>query len=75
MSNDVALIAVVGEGVLATKGLAARVFSAVAESGVNVEMFSAGASDVAYYFIVQQDDMKTAIQAVHRSFFEVEAPS
>ena len=68
--NDVALIAIVGEGVITTKGLAARVFSAVAEFGVNVEMFSAGASDVAYYFIVKQDDMDVAIQAVHRSFFE-----
>jgi len=73
VSNDVALIAVVGEGILRTKGLAARVFSAVAESGVNVEMFSAGASDVAYYFIVRLDDMDTAIQAVHRSFFEEQA--
>ncbi len=71
--DDVALIAVVGEGLLTTKGLAARVFSAVAESGVNVEMFSAGASEVAYYFIVQRDDMEPAIQAVHRTFFEQSA--
>ncbi|MGY5879237.1 MAG: aspartate kinase [Candidatus Thorarchaeota archaeon] len=71
--DDVALIAIVGEGVITTKGLAARVFSAVAEMGVNVEMFSAGASDVAYYFIVQQDDMDTAIQAVHKSFFDEQA--
>ncbi|TFG32837.1 aspartate kinase [Candidatus Thorarchaeota archaeon] len=71
VSDDVALIAIVGEGVITTKGLAARVFSAVADVGVNVEMFSAGASDVAYYFIVQQDDMEIAIRAVHRSFFEV----
>jgi len=70
VSNDVALVAVVGEGVLRAKGLAAQAFSAVAECGVNIEMFSAGASDVAYYFIVQLDDMDTAIQAVHRSFFE-----
>jgi len=68
--DDVALIAVVGEGVISTKGLAARVFSAVADSGVNVEMFSAGASDVAYYFIVKQNDMDVAIRAVHKCFFE-----
>ncbi|MBN2230368.1 MAG: aspartate kinase [Candidatus Thorarchaeota archaeon] len=71
--DDLALIAVVGEGLLTTRGLAARVFSAVAESGVNVEMFSAGASDVAYYFIVKREDMEPAIQAVHRSFFESKA--
>ncbi|MHA1772308.1 MAG: aspartate kinase [Candidatus Thorarchaeota archaeon] len=67
--DDVALIAVVGEGLLSTRGLAARVFSAVARQGVNVEMFAAGASEVAYYFIVQKEDMKTAIQAVHDDYF------
>lgn len=70
--DNVALIAVVGEGLLTTKGLAARVFSAVAENEVNVEMFSAGASEVAYYFIVKQEDMGSAINAVHQCFFEPE---
>ncbi len=46
--------------------------TAVAEHGINVEMFAAGASEVAYYFIVDQSDMKTAIQAVHTKFFGAE---
>lgn len=66
---DVALIAVVGEGLLSTKGLAAKVFSAVAAEGINVEMFSAGASEVAYYFIVKKNQMRSAIESVHRQFF------
>ncbi len=70
LRNDVALIAVVGEGLINREGLAARVFSAVAEESINVEMFAAGASDVAYYFIVAQKDMQSAIAAVHGSFFE-----
>jgi len=37
-----------------TKGLAAQVFYAVAERDVNIEMLSAGASDVAYYFVVKR---------------------
>ncbi|TET12271.1 MAG: aspartate kinase [Candidatus Thorarchaeota archaeon] len=69
LKKNVSLIAVVGEGLLTTEGLAARVFTAVAERGINVEMFAAGASEVAYYFIVEQSDMKTAIQAVHTKFF------
>ncbi|MHA2320609.1 MAG: aspartate kinase, partial [Candidatus Thorarchaeota archaeon] len=69
LKKNVSLIAVVGEGLLTKEGLAARVFTAVAEHGINVEMFAAGASDVAYYFIVDQSDMKTAIQAVHTKFF------
>ncbi|MBY8996253.1 MAG: aspartate kinase [Candidatus Thorarchaeota archaeon] len=69
LKKNVSLIAVVGEGLLTTEGLAARVFTAVAEHGINVEMFAAGASEVAYYFIVEQSEMKTAIQAVHEKFF------
>lgn len=67
--DDVALIAVVGEGLLSRHGLAARVFSAVAQKSINVEMFAAGASEVAYYFIVKQKDMEAAIQAVHEDYF------
>jgi aspartate kinase len=66
---DVALIAVVGEGLIATKGLAAAVSTAVAEQGINIEMMAAGASEVAYYFIVKQSLMNRAIQAVHDRYF------
>ncbi len=67
--NDIALIAVVGEGLLTRDGLAARVFSAVAAKSINVEMFAAGASDVAYYFVVAKSDLQSAISAVHNEFF------
>lgn len=69
LKKNVSLIAVVGEGLLTTEGLAARVFTAVAEHGINVEMFAAGASEVAYYFIVEKSEKRTAIQAVHEKFF------
>ncbi|MHA2071327.1 MAG: ACT domain-containing protein, partial [Candidatus Thorarchaeota archaeon] len=54
----------------ATKGLAAKVFSAVAQEDINVEMISSGASEVAYYFIVRNEHMEQAISAVHACFFE-----
>lgn len=68
--DDIALIAVVGEGILSTNGVAARVFSAVSAEGINVEMISAGASEVAYYFIVRQEEVLRAVRAIHREFFE-----
>ncbi|MFX0090918.1 MAG: aspartate kinase [Candidatus Hodarchaeota archaeon] len=69
LEDDLALIAVVGEGLRKTKGLAAKVFSAVAEKEVNVEMISSGASEVAYYFIVKEIDLEAAIKAIHSTFF------
>jgi aspartate kinase len=70
VDDNIALVAVVGEGLVKTEGLAAKVFSAVAERAINVEMISAGASEVAYYFTVNQEDMEHAVQAIHECFFE-----
>lgn len=65
----VALVCTVGEGLGYTEGVAARVFKAVAESKVNVELISAGASTVAYHFTVDHKDLKKTITAIHREFF------
>ena len=67
--KNIALIGIVGEGLIKTKGLAARVFQSVAEADVNVEMISAGASSVAYYFIVNDKDVTRAVRAIHQEFF------
>ncbi|MFH0887838.1 MAG: aspartate kinase [Planctomycetota bacterium] len=69
--NDIVLIGIVGEGLLQKRGLAARVFKAVSEIGVNVEMISAGHSSVAYYFIVKEPHLKKTIRAIHYEFFKV----
>ena len=51
-------------------GVAARVLSAVAEEKINVEIISFGTSEVAYYFIVLENDLEKAIKAINREFFE-----
>lgn len=66
---DISLIAAVGEGLGYTKGVAARVFKAVASEGINVQLISAGASMVAYHFTVDAKDLEKAIVAIHREFF------
>jgi aspartate kinase len=65
----VSLISFVGEGLGYAHGVAARVFRAVAERGVNVQLISAGASMVAYTFTVDNRDLEKAVQAVHKEFF------
>ncbi|HDR05514.1 MAG TPA: aspartate kinase [Candidatus Marinimicrobia bacterium] len=68
VQDDVALIAVVGEGILETPGLAAKVFGAVYEKRINVQIISMGASPVAAYFLVDQKDRTEAVRAIHHSF-------
>ena len=67
--DDMALIGIVGKGLAEKKGIAARVFTAVANSGVNIEMISMGPSRVAYYFMVKEQSLKSTVRAVHDSFF------
>lgn len=67
--KDIALIAVVGEGVLKRKGILARVLEAVSKERINIEMASAGASEVAIYLIISSDDVTDAIKAIHKEFF------
>ncbi|MFW9992097.1 MAG: aspartate kinase [Candidatus Odinarchaeota archaeon] len=70
VENDIALVAVVGDGLLKTRGLGGKIFSAFAEKKINVEMISSGASDVATYFIVKKEDSKTALNAIHSNIFD-----
>ena len=67
--DAVALISMVGEGLNARKGVAARCFSAMDDAGINVEMIAFGPSPVALYFIVQEKDLKASVRALHKTFF------
>ncbi len=68
--SGISLIAVVGEGMIKKPGIAARVFTAVSKHNINLKMISAGASEVAIYFIIDQKDRKKAIKAIHGEFFK-----
>ncbi len=67
--GNFALMCIVGEGLGHHKGLASRVFKAVAKEGVNVMLISAGASLVAYHFTVDEADLEKATRAVHEELF------
>ena len=65
----VALVAVVGDGLMRKRGITARVLSMVAKENINVQMLVAGASETAQYFVVAEEDTERAVRAVHREFF------
>jgi aspartate kinase len=67
--QEIALVGIVGEGLLRRKGIAGRCFTAVAERSVNVEMISLGPSEVALYFIVRNNDLQKTLEAIHNTFF------
>jgi aspartate kinase len=72
--QDVALVGIVGEGLLRRKGIAGRCFTAVAKRSVNIEMISFGPSEVALYFLVRNKDLQKALEAIHSTFFSALPP-
>ena len=72
---DIALISIVGDGLLTQKGIAADCFSAVSRAGVNVEMISFGPSRAALYFLTKKRNLKKAVNAIHGSFFSCDIGS
>ena len=66
--DDVAIIAVIGAGMKGTKGVAARVFTAMANTDVNVLMIAQGSSEVNISFVTLAKDAKKAAQALHDEF-------
>ena len=66
--KDVALVCVVGEGAHDAMGLAGKIFTAVANAGVNMKLISAGASSVASHFIIQKKDLEKTVSAIHDEF-------
>ncbi len=67
-NEDVAIIAVVGAGMRGTRGVAARVFTAVANAGVNVLMIAQGSSEVNISFVIAGEDAAKAARALHEEF-------
>jgi len=65
---ELALIAVVGEEMNHSIGIAARVFSALSRARVNVQVINQGASEVNIIVGVAPQDFKTAINALYGEF-------
>jgi aspartate kinase len=63
-----AIVCLVGEGLRATPGVAARVFGTLRE--INVEMISQGASPINLTFVVREEDAVEAVRRLHAEFFE-----
>ncbi len=65
---DMALIAVVGRGMIKTKGISAKVFTALAKGGVNIRMISQGSSELNIIIGVEDSDFEKAIAAIYEAF-------
>jgi len=65
---NMALIAVVGEGIIRTKGISAKVFGALSKEDINIRMINQGSSELSIIIGVENDDFEDAIRAVYKVF-------
>ena len=68
LESDLAVIAVVGRGMKAMRGTAARIFAALAHAKINVKMIDQGSSELNIIIGVANEDFETAIQAIYDIF-------
>ena len=69
VTADCSILAVVGDGMAGTPGVAAKVFGALSKAGVNVRAIAQGASERNISVVIQQDDATRALRAVHAAFY------
>lgn len=65
VEEGIALIAVVGRGMVRTPGIAARIFSSLAAQDVNIRSITQGASEMSIIIGVEDADFNTALQALY----------
>ena len=68
VKEPVSIVAVVGEGMIGSKGIAGKTFDAVARADVNVIAIAQGSSELNISFVVEQQDARQTVQAVHDAF-------
>lgn len=65
VDEDVALIAVVGEGMRGTEGMAGKVFTAISDVGVNIMAIAQGSSEITIAAVVRKAGVDRAVRAIH----------
>ena len=68
LDPNIAIVAVVGENMRGTVGMAGRTFSVLGRENINIIAIAQGSSETNISFVVASQDMKKALLAVHREF-------
>ncbi len=66
---NIRILAIVGEGMTGTPGIAARLFASLARAGINVRAIAQGASERNISVAVDEADAERALKAIHAGFY------
>ena len=72
VQRDMAMLAVVGQGMVHRVGSASTVFGALAEAGVNIRMINQGSSELNIIVGVPTEQYEKAVRAIYEAFRDKE---
>ena len=67
--RDLATVAIVGENMKHTPGIAGKLFNTLGRNGINVIACAQGASETNISFVIKLDSLRKALNVIHDSFF------
>jgi aspartate kinase len=67
IDHSVGLLAVVGEGMRGTPGMAGRLFNAISGRNINVIAIAQGSSELTIAVVVKEEALEEAVRAIHAS--------
>lgn len=69
IENDLSILAIVGENMKNTFGIAGKLFATFAKNGINVSAMAQGSSELNLSVAIKNIDLSKALNAVHQAFF------
>ena len=67
--RDLAAVAIVGENMKHTPGIAGKLFNTLGRNGINVIACAQGASETNISFVIELGSLRKALNVIHDSFF------
>lgn len=68
IETDVAKVSIIGAGMLGNPGIASRMFKALSENGINIDVIST--SEISISCLIKAEKIKEAVNAIHNEFFK-----
>ena len=68
IEDGLALLAIVGRGMVKSKGIAARIFAAISAAKINIRMIDQGSSELNIIIGVEEHDLEKALGAIYNEF-------
>jgi len=69
IEKDLSIVAIVGENMKHSAGIAGKLFQTIGKNGINVIAIAQGASEQNISWVVKDTDLKKTLSVVHESFF------